>query len=124
MPGGSSEFQQAQGAGWLEAEFDSLAYLNVGEATLTLRLNSTALPLGLRVVVAVEGLPAPKKFSVIMGNRSQVLPIDISSWPDGEFAVQLAPGVHELVDHHLSTRSGGQKRGLNAQHRKALLKTP
>lgn len=95
----SSESLVAQGAGWLEGGFGSLAFVNSGTATLRLRLNSTGLP-NLAVRVRVLGLPdhvAPQQFGMRLsgsGKQPQQLTIDIATWPDGEYTAIIEPDVN------------------------------
>ena len=106
----SSESLVAQGAGWLEGGFVSLAFLNSGTATLRLRLNSTGLP-NLAVTVRVLGLPAhvaPQQFGMRLSGSSgqpQKLTINITTWPDGEYTAIIEPDVD-------STSKGGWCGGI------------
>ena len=44
LPGGSSQYLSGQGAGFIEGDFDSTAYVNVPNGTLELRMNQSGLP--------------------------------------------------------------------------------
>jgi hypothetical protein len=95
-----SEYQEAQGAGWLEGGFTSLAFVNSETATLRLQLNSTALP-KLAVTVQVKGLPThttPQFGLQFSGSaqQSQQLTINISSWPDGEYTTLIQPDADSV----------------------------
>jgi hypothetical protein len=93
LPGGSSESLAAQGAGWLEGGFTSLAYVNQERAELELKLNSTGLPL-LTVAVGFVDQGAPlRNFTVGIthGERGPTLTqIDVRGL-HGEFVALIAP---------------------------------
>lgn len=89
LPGGSSESLAAQGAGWLEGDFTSLAFVNQDHAVLELQLNSTGLP---PLAVSVSFVPTvsqlPNLTVKITGNEETRAPtqtrIDTRRLPHGE----------------------------------------
>ena len=96
LPGGSSESSTAQGAGWVEGDFTSLAYVNQEQAVFELQLNSTGLP-SLTVAVAFVGVGLPRQLRnltmhIANGSREPTRArIDVQGLPDGEFVALVAP---------------------------------
>lgn len=93
LPGGSSESLAAQGAGWLEGGFTSVAYVNQAQADLELKLNSTGLP-PLAVVVSFVGDVSKQlqKFTMRLANQDEptLRQIDVAGL-QGEFVALIAP---------------------------------
>eukprot|EP01052_Picozoa_sp_SAG31_P001948 SAG31_NODE_65_length_28565_cov_8.402914_29_plen_1206_part_00 len=97
--GGSSQYLSGQGQGWLEGDFDSTAFVNVPGATLSLRLNGSAGLPALGVDITWRGQAAPPGAqaahvaaeSLSGGGAVATVDINITGWPDGEFAALIAP---------------------------------
>ena len=72
------------------------AFVNVPNATLSLRLNSSELLPALSVEVSWRGRVAPSAKTLHVAAASlrgggAVLTVPIADWPDGEFAALIAP---------------------------------
>ena len=95
--GGSSQYLSGQGQGWLEGDFDSTAFVNLPDATLSLRVNESVglPPLGIDITWRGRVAPAAQAVHVaarsLRGGAVATVKVDIAAWPDGEFAALIAP---------------------------------
>ena len=100
LQGGSSQYLQGQGTGWLEGDFSSTAFVNVPNASLLLRLNSSASTLpALGVDISWRGQDASKfaPMHVAAGKLPALLSFAIAAWPDGEFAALIVPDAASVA---------------------------